>query len=370
MAGKKIIISLTIFLTMLSPAIQAQIISLTGKVVDTKGNPVVSASIRIINSDQGTSSDSLGIFSLRIKQGNSVLVSAIGYSDTVFSAVNRVGLLIVLQPNAKALQEVVVSGTNQTTEISSPEEVPREQIIASTFESYLREAEFSNGIYVISKLGTGGISRIILTGFGGLNTLNSGVTLPVVEHKEDTKGSRYLLNRFSRGLIVDQNNKFITDSNNLLNYDKIDDKLMIAQDGKNYLEVDKEKVIAFAFKTQDSSYVFLNVPALSKTNYFLLIANGPKYSVYKSIKTKFVKSTYVSNGLVETGNNYDEYVDNQTYYWIDQKNNKAGILELKKKSIREVFESEKEKTDQFFTNHKLDNLDDGFLRNFINYLNE
>jgi CarboxypepD_reg-like domain len=278
MAGKKIIISLTIFLTLLSPAIQAQIISLTGKVVDAKGNPVVSDSLRIINSDQGTSSDSLGIFSLRIKQGNSVLVSAIGYADMVFSAVNRVGLLIVLQPKAKALQEVVVSGANQTTEIASPEEVPREQIIASTFESYLREAEFSNGIYVISKLGSVGISRIILTGFGGLNTLNSGVTLPDVEHKEDTKGSRYLLNRFSRGRIVDQNNKFITDSNNLLNYDKIDRRLMVAVGDNKYLAVDKEKVIAFAFKVGDTSFVFLNVPILNNNDYFLLIATGPKYS--------------------------------------------------------------------------------------------
>jgi hypothetical protein len=278
MAGKKIIISLTIFLTLLSPAIQAQIISLTGKVVDAKGNPVVSASLRIINSDQGTSSDSLGIFSLRVKQANSVSVSAIGYADTVFSAVNRVELLIVLHPKAKALQEVVVSGANQTTEIASPEEVPREQIIASTFESYLREAEFSNGIYVISKLGSVGISRIILTGFGGLNTLNSGVTLPDVEHKEDTKGSRYLLNRFSRGRIVDQNNKFITDSNNLLNYDKIDRRLMVAVGDNKYLAVDKEKVIAFAFKVGDTSFVFLNVPILNNNDYFLLIATGPKYS--------------------------------------------------------------------------------------------
>jgi hypothetical protein len=371
MVWRKGIPSGFIFMLLFSQLIQAQTISITGKVTDSFGKPVGSASIRIINSNRGTSSDADGSFNLHLRPSDSILISAIGYGDTIFSPGNRNKLVVILRPKPKSLGEVVVSGTGQNNGIPSPEEVTREQIIASTFDNYLKSAEFSSGLQVITSNPTGqALVRTVFSGFGDLNTINSGEMLPVVEHKEDTKGSRYLLNRFSKGLIVDQDNHIITDSTNLLNYDKIDGKLMIAQGAKNYLEIDKEKVIAFAFKTSDSAYVFLNVPILSKTSYFMLVANGPKYSVYKSVKSKFVKSTYVSNGLVESGNNYDEYVDNQTYYWIDQKNNRAGILELKKRSIRDVFAMEKQKTEAYFAKHKFDELDDGFLRNFIDYLNQ
>jgi hypothetical protein len=155
----------------------------------------------------------------------------------------------------------------------------------------------------------------------------------------------------------------------LLNFDKIDGQLMIAQDAKNYLEVDKEKVVAFAFKTPDTAFIFLNVPLLSKVNYFMLIANGPRYSVYKSIRTRFVKANYVSNGLTESGNNYDEYVDTQTYFWVTAKDS-AGVFELKKKSIKTAFAAEKPRVDAYFSKHKLDDIDDGFVKGLVDYLNK
>jgi hypothetical protein len=170
------------------------------------------------------------------------------------------------------------------------------------------------------------------------------------------------------GVVVDKEGHVMTDSSRLLNYDKIDGQLLIAQGGRNYLEVDKDKVIAFAFRAEDTSFVFVNVPILSKVNYFAVVGTGPKYSAYKSVRTRFVKSNYQSNGLVETGNNYDEYVDKQTYFWVSSEGN-AGIFELNKKSIREVFGREKEKINAFFSAHKYVVVDDGFVRNLINYLN-
>jgi len=208
-----------------------------------------------------------------------------------------------------------------------------------------------------------------VNGFGPLNTLNAGVTLPMITHKEDTRGSRYLLKHFAPGVIVDNAGHIITDSFNLLNYDKIDGQLMIATDARNYLEVDKEKVVAFAFKTPDTSFVFLNVPALSKVNYFLLIVNGPKYSVYKSVRTKFNKANYQSNGLVESGHDYDEYVDNEKYFWV-RNDDSAGVFELKKKSIKAAFAGDRVKVDAFFSQHKYDDIDDSFVRKLIVYLNK
>jgi hypothetical protein len=372
MPAKKPIISFIIFCVVFVQSIQSQSISVIGRVYDPNGKPIIAASIKVINSKQGTSSDTLGVFNINIKANAELLISAIGFSDTTLSIGNRRNLTIVLLPKAKALKEIIISRINPNEGLPSPEEATREQIITNAFGNYLNGALFSNGIIVFSAYNpqTHSMERMTLMGFGAQNTTNFGTMLPIVEHKEDTRGSRYLLNRFAKGIIVDQNNNLITDSTNLLNYDKIDGKLMIAQDGGNYLEVDKDKVIAFAFKTYDSTYVFLQVPMLSKTSYFLLVANGPKYSVYKSVKTKFVKDTYVSNGLTESGNPYDEYVDNQVYYWINQKDSTAGILELKRKSIKEAFAGEKEKTESYLSKHKFDDIDDFFIRNLINYLNQ
>jgi hypothetical protein len=53
-----------------------------------------------------------------------------------------------------------------------------------------------------------------------------------------------------------------------------------------------------------------------------------------------------------------------------QGDNKAGIFELKKKSIKEAFADEKTKVDDYFAQHKYDDIDDTFVRNLIIYLNK
>ncbi len=370
MLHKKIILLVFLFSALLVQVTWAQTISVHGKIKDTKGNPIISASLKVKDSKQGANSDTLGSFNIKVKANAELIFSAIGFADTTVPVNGRTTLTVILLPQTRALREVVVSGNSQNAGLPSANEATNEQIITNTFENYLRSAEFSNGMNVVSTYSSSGISRVLLNGFGPLNTINSGVMLPVVEHKEDTKGSRYLLNKFATGIIVDQNNNTITDSSKLLNYDKIDGQLMITQDTKNYITVDKEKVIAFALKTQDTSFIFLNVPILSKNNYFVFIANGAKYSAYKSIRSRFVKSNYRSNGLVESGNNYDEYVDQQTYYWVDENKRTAGIFELKKKSIIEAFSAEKEKTRFYFSQHKRDDIDDYFVKHLIMYLNQ
>jgi hypothetical protein len=365
--------SLTIFFLSLLvlPTLRAQRIVLTGKVTDNNGNPIPSASVRIKNAQTGTSTDTYGAFSLRVRANDSLIISAVGFGDTTLLAGNRNALDIALQPRSAPLHEAIVTGAAPATD--NHMEVTTEQIITDAFQDYLRNAEFSNGQYHGSYLTTtqGQIKmvNVNVSGFGALNTLNAGTMLPVLSHQEDTRGSRYLLKNFAHGVIVDNTGRVITDSLLLMNFDKIDGQLMIAQDAKNYLEVDKEKVLAFAFKTPDTSFIFLNVPILSKINYFQLIAGGPRYSAYKSIKTKFIKANYVSNGLTESGNNYDEYIDTETYFWVDGKDN-AGVFELKKKSIKSLFTGEKPRVDAWFSQHKMDDIDDTFVKGLVDYLNE
>ena len=371
-----LLIRKNLFLFVLSllilPALYAQKTVVTGKVTDNAGRPVPSASVRIKSTQTGTSTDSLGAFSLRVGTDDYLIISAIGFDDTTILAGSHTALDVVLLRSSRSLHEALVTGTPGNT----PDrlDAAKEEVIASTFQDWVRTAQFSNGQIQGSYItpGVGGAMKMVAvstSGFGALNTLNQGTMLPVLKHQEDTRGSRYLLKDFAHGLVVDNTGKLIADSLSLMNYDKIDGQLMIAQGQKDYLEVDKEKVAAFAFKTPDTSFIFLNVPILSKVNYFMLIATGPRYSVYKSVRTKFIKANYISNGLTESGNNYDEYLDSQTYFWVTGKGT-AGVLELKKRSIREVFAAEKPKLDDFFARHKYDDIDDDFLKKLIFYLNQ
>jgi hypothetical protein len=361
---------------LLATAVEAQSVDVTGKVTDAQGNPIASASVRVKDSRLGVSSDSLGIFKVKAKHKDSLIISAIGYGDTIVLAGSHNPLAIVLQHSQRVLGEAVVSG-GQNPGLPNPEQATRNEIISTLFQQFDNISEFSNGTYVASDLVEAKVGNITeiktnitrIDGFGPLNTINSGAVLPEVRHQEDTRGSRYLLKEFASGVIVDNNNHILTDSLKGLNYDKIDGQLLIAQGGRNYLEVDKDKVIGFAFKNRDTSFVFVNVPILSKVNYFVVVANGPKYSVYKSVRTRFVKANYTNNGLVETGNNYDEYVDKETYFWVE-KNDSAGVFELKKKSIKEAFAGEKAKVDTFFSQHKYDDIDEAFIRGLILFLNK
>ena len=129
MLRRKVVQSGFICMLFFSQLIQAQIISISGKLTDPTGKPVVSGSIRIMNTNRGASSDSVGSFNLRLKRSDSILISAIGYGDIVFVAGNRTNLVVVLRPAPKSLREVVVSGASQNTGIPSPEEVTREEIV-------------------------------------------------------------------------------------------------------------------------------------------------------------------------------------------------------------------------------------------------
>lgn len=353
------------------PTLCAQRLVIAGKVTDNNGKPIPYALVELKNAKTGVNTDSLGAFRISVRATDSLVVSIVGFFDTTVLAGSRSPLDIVLQPKPASLHEAVVTGAAPPTD--NPMQATTEQIITGAFQEYVHAANFSNGNYHGSYLtGSGAGTKMVnvnIQGFGALNTLNSGTMLPVLKHQDETKGSRYLIKGFAYGLIVDNTGKVIADSVHLLNYDKIDGQLMIAQDAGNYLEVDKEKVAAFAFRTPDTAFVFLNVPILSKVNYFMLIASGPRYSVYKSIRTQFVKANYVSNGLTESGHNYDEYVDTETYFWVAGKDS-AGVFELKKKSIKSVFASEKPRVDEYFSKHKLDDIDDTFVKGLINYLNE
>ena len=85
---------------------------ITGKVVDTNGEPLIGVTIALQGSNRGTVSDVNGNFSLNGEEGkvNVLNISYIGYKDQQVKVEDGKTLIITLEEDTKVLEEVVVVG--------------------------------------------------------------------------------------------------------------------------------------------------------------------------------------------------------------------------------------------------------------------
>jgi len=86
----------------------------TGTVLDEKGIPVPGASIQIKGSRAGTVVDAEGNFSITVKQGATLIISALGY-ELKEVKVDQPSLSISLKTDTRSLSEVVVTGVGVAT---------------------------------------------------------------------------------------------------------------------------------------------------------------------------------------------------------------------------------------------------------------
>lgn len=90
---------------------QAQTKTITGKILDERGNPVVGASVVVKGGKGGTTTDGTGHFSLNAPAGTTtVVVSYVGYDAQDLDVTSSSDVSITLQPTTSNLNEVVVIG--------------------------------------------------------------------------------------------------------------------------------------------------------------------------------------------------------------------------------------------------------------------
>ena len=103
---------LMIFLT-LAGSFQAlaQNRTISGKVVDASGQPVIGAAVTVVgNSRIGAATDLDGNFSLSVPAGATISVESIGYAGQTFAIGNQSVFNIVLEEDTEMLEETVVIG--------------------------------------------------------------------------------------------------------------------------------------------------------------------------------------------------------------------------------------------------------------------
>ena len=84
--------------------------TVSGTVVDSKGEAVIGASVEEKGTSNGTATDADGKFTLSVQPGATLVVSYIGYNTEQIAVGNQSSLRITLTENVKAIDEVVVIG--------------------------------------------------------------------------------------------------------------------------------------------------------------------------------------------------------------------------------------------------------------------
>ena len=89
----------------------AQNRTISGKVVDTGGQPVIGAAVTVVgNTRIGTATDLNGAFSLSVPAGANISVESIGYKGQTFAIGTQSTFDIVLEEDTEMLEETVVIG--------------------------------------------------------------------------------------------------------------------------------------------------------------------------------------------------------------------------------------------------------------------
>ena len=89
----------------------AQNRTISGKIVDTSGEPVIGAAVTVVgNSRIGAATDIDGNFSLSVPAGSSISVESIGYKPQTFAVGNQSVFNVVLEEDTEMLEETVVIG--------------------------------------------------------------------------------------------------------------------------------------------------------------------------------------------------------------------------------------------------------------------
>jgi len=325
--------------------------SISGLVKSKEGKPISFASIilKADNTLKNSIADSLGFFKILVQSGNTITIKAVGYKEAIVKIDKQDSLLIVLNADVNKLNDVSVAASSAPALATGQTSIADQQIIASTLNDFKMGENFSTSNSVIEHAGLKSSAENVHYNVTlPTSNLYMGSAIPVFAHKEDTKGSRYLYDKWVKGSVLTVQNVLFNNDKYVFNYDKVAKNLMaiLAQDKNVMIELDKQNIKSFSLMEDNATIDFEKVPLISAQNFqIVLVKAGGKYALYKSITTKFTKANYVSNGLTERGNNYDEYVD-EAIYFVVAPNNILRRVELKKKSIKAVFFEDAAKVDK------------------------
>lgn len=123
----------------------AQNKTVTGRVTDENGSPIPFATITIKGTKDGVSADADGKFSIRLKGTETLVVSAVGFSDKEVNIANNSNLSISMLKSASDMKEVIVT-TGLGIKKSARTTPYSAQVITSENMAITRQGNLSNAL--------------------------------------------------------------------------------------------------------------------------------------------------------------------------------------------------------------------------------
>lgn len=202
-----------------------------------------------------------------------------------------------------------------------------------------------------------------------MHPLTSGYNINAFNTIENTKGRRYFFDEWVRGSVVNSAGKEIASEDYYFNLDKVNNDLLVTKDKKEIIQIKKESVKEIHFTDKiGMAFEFTRVEKISPYRFVEVIVKTAKYNVYKSINTRLVKSNYTTNGITESGNPYDEYVDAPEYFIMYK--DELRPVQLKFRSMKSKLKEESKMVNQFYADHLEDEVDENYLKNLIIYISQ
>lgn len=160
---------------LISTQLLAQNRTITGKVTDEKGNPLINASVVVKGTTNGTTTDNTGSFTLSIPpKSRALVVSSVGMIEKEIDITSNNSYTVSLSTTSSNLQEVVVVGYTTTTKeaFTGSAKAVSGQELNNKDVSNLSKALAGEvpGVNVINTSGQPGTSATIrIRGFGSVN---------------------------------------------------------------------------------------------------------------------------------------------------------------------------------------------------------
>ena len=152
--------------------------TITGTIVDEKGEPIVGASVFEEGTRNGTITDADGNFSLRVKPNATLTVSYIGYGDKMIAVEGKTHLKISMSAEDTELNEVVVTALGIKREKKALGYALQEVNTAgltenkSTSVANMLQGKVAGVQITQSGTGLGGSTRIVMRGLNSLGGNN------------------------------------------------------------------------------------------------------------------------------------------------------------------------------------------------------
>ncbi len=155
-----------------------QQITVTGTVIDEKGEPIIGASVFEDGTRNGTVTDVNGRFSLKVKPNATLTVSYIGYGDKMIAVEGKTYLKILMSAEDTQLNEVVVTALGIKREKKALGYALQEVNTAgltenkSTSVANMLQGKVAGVQITQSGTGLGGSTRIVMRGLNSLGGNN------------------------------------------------------------------------------------------------------------------------------------------------------------------------------------------------------